>query len=60
MSSHSRYHPPMPYTLSPVSPDDSVTLADVRAYLNKYPIDRTTIVSFGPLRSIEGIAGKTV
>jgi predicted Zn-dependent peptidase len=39
---------------------DSVTLADIRAYLNKYPIDRTTIVSFGPLRSIEGVTGKTV
>jgi predicted Zn-dependent peptidase len=39
---------------------DSVTLADIRAYLNKYPIDRTTIVSFGPLRAIEGVTGKTV
>jgi predicted Zn-dependent peptidase len=39
---------------------DAVTLADIRTYLDKYPIDRTTTVAFGPLKKINGVAGKTV
>lgn len=39
---------------------DAVTLADVREYLDKYPIDKTTIVAFGPLKAVNGVSGKTV
>jgi predicted Zn-dependent peptidase len=39
---------------------DAVTLADIRNYLDNYPIDRTTVVAFGPQQKINGIAGKVV
>lgn len=39
---------------------DAVTLADIRAYLDLYPIDRSTVVAFGPSKSLVGTAGKLV
>jgi predicted Zn-dependent peptidase len=39
---------------------DAVKLADVRAYLDKYPIDRSTIIAFGPSKSLDGMTGKPV
>ena len=39
---------------------DAVSLADVRAYLDAYPIDRSTVVAFGPLKEMNGVAGKAV
>jgi predicted Zn-dependent peptidase len=39
---------------------DAVTLADVRAYLDQYPINSSTAVAFGPTKSLDGVAGKTV
>ena len=36
---------------------EAVTLADIRAYLDAYPIDRTTVVAFGPLKAMKGIEG---
>jgi len=39
---------------------DAVTLADVRAYLDQYPINRSTAVAFGPAKSLDGVTGKTV
>ena len=37
---------------------DAVTLADIRAYLDAYPIDRNTVVAFGPLKEVAGLEGK--
>ncbi|MDB5310493.1 MAG: ptrA 1 [Gemmataceae bacterium] len=39
---------------------DAVTLADVRAYLDRYPIDKTTVIAFGPVAKLEGVEGKVV
>ncbi|HEY1190336.1 MAG TPA: pitrilysin family protein [Gemmata sp.] len=39
---------------------DAVTQKDIRAYLDAYPIDRNTVVAFGPLKELNGIEGKTV
>jgi predicted Zn-dependent peptidase len=39
---------------------DAVTLKDVRAFLDRYPIDRTTTVAFGPLKQLDGVEGKPV
>jgi predicted Zn-dependent peptidase len=39
---------------------DAVTLKDIRAYLDAYPIDKSTVVSFGPLKEVDGVAGKVV
>jgi predicted Zn-dependent peptidase len=39
---------------------DAVSLADIRAYLDRYPIDRGTAVTFGPLPKVCGVEGKTV
>lgn len=39
---------------------DAVTPADVRSYLDKYPVDRTTIVTLGPAAKLDGVAGKAV
>ncbi len=39
---------------------EAVSLADVRAYLDAYPIDRSTVVAFGPLKELNGLAGKAV
>jgi predicted Zn-dependent peptidase len=37
---------------------DAVTVADVRAYLDRYPVDRTTTVAFGPAERLDGVAGR--
>jgi predicted Zn-dependent peptidase len=39
---------------------DAVTLSDVRTYLDKYPINHSTVVAFGPAQTVAGISGKTV
>lgn len=39
---------------------DAVSLADVRAYLDRYPIDRSTVIAFGPLTKLDGVEGKPV
>jgi predicted Zn-dependent peptidase len=39
---------------------DAVTLKDVRAVLDRYPLDRSTVVAFGPLKEIGGVSGKEV
>jgi predicted Zn-dependent peptidase len=39
---------------------DSVTRADVRAYLDQYPIDRSTVIAFGPTEKLDGVSGKPV
>jgi predicted Zn-dependent peptidase len=39
---------------------EAVTMKDVRAYLDEYPIDRSTTVVFGPLKELNGVAGQVV
>ena len=39
---------------------EAVTLADVRAYLDAYPIDTCTVIAFGPLKELNGLAGQVV
>ena len=39
---------------------DSVTLDDIRAYLDKYPINRSTVVAFGPAKRLDGIDARAV
>jgi len=39
---------------------DSVSLADVRAYLDTYPIDRSTAIAFGPAKQLDAVEGKVV
>ena len=39
---------------------DAVTLKDIRAYLDAYPVDRQTAVAFGPLKSVLGVEGQVV
>ena len=39
---------------------EAVSLKDVRAYLDAYPVDKNTVVTFGPLKELGGIAGQTV
>ena len=39
---------------------DAVTLAEVREYLDKYPIDRSTVIAFGHAKQIAGIEAKPV
>ena len=39
---------------------DAVTLKEIRAYLDRYPIDKSTVVAFGPLGELEGVSGKVV
>ena len=39
---------------------ESVTLADVRAYLDKYPLNRSTTIAFGPAKLLDGVEGKTI
>lgn len=39
---------------------DAVSLKDVRAYLDRYPIDRSTVIAFGPLTKLDGDEGKPV
>src|SRR5262249_2048782 len=35
---------------------DAVTLADVRAYLDRYPLNRGTGIAFGPAKQLDGTA----
>lgn len=37
---------------------EAVTLADVRRYMDEYPLDRLTVVAFGPLEELEGVKGE--
>jgi hypothetical protein len=39
---------------------DAVTLAEVRAYLDRYPIDGTTVIAFGPAKELAGVKGTPV
>ena len=39
---------------------DAVTLTDVRDYLDRYPIDRSTVIAFGPATALAGVEGKPV
>jgi predicted Zn-dependent peptidase len=39
---------------------DAVAQKDIRAYLDAYPIDRHTVIAFGPLKELNGVAGKVV
>jgi predicted Zn-dependent peptidase len=39
---------------------ESVTLADVREYLDRYPVDRSTVIAFGPTPKLDGVEGKAV
>ena len=39
---------------------DSVSLGDVRAYLDRYPIDKSTVIAFGPLTKVDGVEGRAV
>jgi predicted Zn-dependent peptidase len=39
---------------------DAVTLADVREYLDRYPIDRSTVIALGPSQRIDGVEAKPV
>jgi predicted Zn-dependent peptidase len=39
---------------------EAVTQADIRAYLDRYPIDRSTVIAFGPLNKVNGVEGKAV
>jgi predicted Zn-dependent peptidase len=39
---------------------EAVTLGDIRAYLDRYPIDRATAITFGPAKQIGGVEGRAV
>ncbi|MBX9628569.1 MAG: insulinase family protein [Gemmataceae bacterium] len=39
---------------------DAVSLADVRAFLDRYPLDRHTTIAFGPAQSLDDVEGKVV
>jgi predicted Zn-dependent peptidase len=39
---------------------DAVTLKDVREFLDRYPIDRHTVIAFGPSKELGGAAGRAV
>jgi predicted Zn-dependent peptidase len=39
---------------------EAVGLADVRAYMDAYPVDRDTVVAFGPLKEMNGLVGAVV
>lgn len=39
---------------------DAVSLKDIRAYLGAYPIDKSTVVAFGPLAELNGVRGQPV
>lgn len=39
---------------------DAVSLQDVRTYLDRYPIDRSTVIAFGPVKKLDGVDGKPV
>jgi predicted Zn-dependent peptidase len=39
---------------------EAVGLKDVRAYMDAYPVDRNTVVAFGPLKDMNGLVGSVV
>jgi predicted Zn-dependent peptidase len=39
---------------------DAVSQKDIRAYIDAYPIDQQTVIAFGPLKELNGVAGKVV
>ncbi len=39
---------------------DAVTLKDIREHLDRYPIDRSTVIAFGPVKQLGGVDGKPV
>jgi predicted Zn-dependent peptidase len=39
---------------------EAVTLDDIRTYLDRYPINRSTVVAFGPTKRLEGVEGRPV
>jgi predicted Zn-dependent peptidase len=39
---------------------EAVGLKEVRAYMDAYPVDRNTLVAFGPLKQLNGLVGKVV
>ncbi len=39
---------------------DAVSLDDVRHYLNRYPVDRTTVIAFGPATELAGTTGTPI
>ena len=39
---------------------DAVTLADIRACLERYPLDKPTVIAFGPAATLNGVAGEAV
>ena len=39
---------------------NAVSLENVREYLDRYPIDRSTVIAFGPVKSLDGVEGKVV
>ena len=39
---------------------DAVSQKEIRAYLDAYPIDQQTVIAFGPLKELNGVAGKVV
>jgi hypothetical protein len=39
---------------------DAVTRTDVREYLDRYPIDRSTVIAFGPTPRLDGVEGRPV
>ncbi|MCS6863806.1 MAG: pitrilysin family protein [Gemmataceae bacterium] len=39
---------------------EAVTLHDIRDYLEAYPIDRDTVVAFGPLTEVRGVKGELI
>ena len=39
---------------------DAVTLKDIREHLDRYPIDRSTAIAFGPVKNLGGVDGKQV
>ena len=39
---------------------DAVTLDQVREYLDRYPLDRSTVIAFGPATALAGVEGKPV
>jgi predicted Zn-dependent peptidase len=39
---------------------DSVSLDDIRRYIDRYPIDRSTVIAFGPVKTLDGVEGKPI
>ena len=39
---------------------NAVSLENVREYLDRYPLDSSTVIAFGPVKSLAGVEGKPV